>query len=83
LKTRFVALTAGLVKPSTLIWKGRSSTAPEIPPIEEKKDTPKATSGGSQKGASTPETGKVIAGTPPTYKGIERMMVSSLSIAYT
>jgi hypothetical protein len=46
LKIRLVGLTAGLTKPSTLIWKGRSRKAPETPPMEVKKDTTNATKGG-------------------------------------
>jgi hypothetical protein len=47
LKIRLVGLTAGLAKPSTLTWKGRSRKAPETPPIEVKNDTTKATTTGS------------------------------------
>jgi hypothetical protein len=60
LKTRLVELTAGLVKPSTLIWKGRIRKAPEMPPMEPKKETTKETTSGINGETSTPETGKCI-----------------------
>ena len=46
LYTKFVELTAGLVKPRTLIWKGRRMKAPDTPAIEVKVETTSATSGG-------------------------------------
>jgi hypothetical protein len=60
LKTRFVELTAGLVNPSTLIWKGRRRKAPEMPPMEVKKERLKETTRGIKGETSTPETGKYI-----------------------
>jgi len=60
LKIKLVGLTAGLVKPSTLIWKGRSKKAPDTPPIEVKNDTTKATRGGKKGLISTPEIAKCI-----------------------
>jgi hypothetical protein len=58
LYTKFVELTAGVVKPRTLIWNGRRRNAPETPPIEVKVDTTRATSGGTRNDVFTPETGK-------------------------
>jgi len=55
-----VALTEGVVKPRTLIWKGRIRKAPVIPAIEEKKEITKDTRGGISSEVSTPETGKRI-----------------------
>ncbi|MGO9122622.1 MAG: hypothetical protein ACLQPD_34025 [Desulfomonilaceae bacterium] len=60
LKTKFVGDTAGEVKPSTLTWKGKIRTAPEIPPMEVKKEIAKPTSGGIHAAVSTPDTEKVI-----------------------
>jgi hypothetical protein len=60
LKTRFVGVTAGLVKPSTLTWKGRIRKAPDIPPMEVKKEITIPTRGGIQIDISTPEIGKVM-----------------------
>ena len=61
LKTRFVGVTAGEVKPSTLTWKGRIRKAPERPPMDVKKEMISPTKGGTQKAVSTPDTGNVIA----------------------
>ena len=55
---KFVALTDGVTKPRTLIWKGRMRKAPVMPAMEEKKEIAKATSGGIKMEVSTPETGK-------------------------
>jgi hypothetical protein len=41
-----VALTDGLAKFRKLTWKGSSRKAPETPPMEVKKETTRATSGG-------------------------------------
>src|SRR3990172_8547406 len=46
LYTKFVELTAGLVKPSTLIWNGSRMNAPDTPAREVKAETTSATSGG-------------------------------------
>jgi len=56
-----VALTDGLVYPRTDIWKGKRRSAPEIPPIEAKKEIPKATRGGITGETSMPATGKYMA----------------------
>jgi hypothetical protein len=61
LKTRLVGVTAGLVKPRKLIWKGKMRKAPDMPPMEVKKEITSPTSGGTHKAVSTPETGKVIS----------------------
>ena len=58
LYTKLVALTAGEVKWRTLIWKGNSRKAPEIPPIDVNADTKKATRGGIISHVSTPEIAK-------------------------
>jgi hypothetical protein len=55
-----VGLTAGLVKPRKLTWKGSSKNAPETPPMDVKNETANATTGGSQSETSTPETEKTI-----------------------
>jgi hypothetical protein len=60
LYTKFVGLTAGLVKLRMLTWKGRSKKAPDTPPMEVKVDTTKATRAGMSGLTSTPETGKSI-----------------------
>jgi hypothetical protein len=60
LYTRFVGLTEGLVKWSTLTWKGSKRNAPDTPPMEVKKETPKATTKGTKGEISTPDTGKYI-----------------------
>jgi hypothetical protein len=57
LNTRLVALAEGLAKPSTLIWKGTSRKAPEMPTMLVQKLMAKAARGGSQSQVSTPETG--------------------------
>jgi hypothetical protein len=54
-----VDVTEGLVNPKTLIWNGSSKNAPEIPPMEVKKEMPKATRGGIRISVSTPERGNV------------------------
>jgi hypothetical protein len=46
LYTKLVELTAGLVKPSALIWNGSRMKAPETPAMEVKEETTNATSGG-------------------------------------
>jgi hypothetical protein len=46
LNRKLVAVTEGEVNPRTLIWKGSSKKAPEIPPMEVKNDIPNASSGG-------------------------------------
>jgi len=46
LKRWLVALTAGLLKPRKLTWKGKIRKAPDTPPIEVKKEITKATRGG-------------------------------------
>jgi hypothetical protein len=56
----FVALTAGLVKPSTLTWKGKSRKAPDTPPIEVKREIVNATAGGIQGLISMSAIGKYI-----------------------
>jgi hypothetical protein len=61
LKRWLVALTAGLVKPRTLIWKGRSKTAPDNPPIEVKREMANANTGGTHGLISMPATGKYIS----------------------
>ncbi len=66
LNTRFVGVTAGLVKPKTLIWKGKMRKAPDIPAIEVKNDMTSPTSGGTHRAVSTPETGNVITTSDPT-----------------
>ena len=43
-----------------LIWKGSKRKAPEIPPIEVKKEIVIATRGGNNTFVFTPETGKRI-----------------------
>jgi len=53
-----VGLTAGLAKPSTLTWNGRSKKAPETPPMEVKEETTRATRKGTAGFVSTPLTGK-------------------------
>jgi hypothetical protein len=63
LYTRLVGLTAGLVKLSTLTWKGRSKKAPDTPPMEVEVDTNTATRGGMRGLTSTPDTGKSMAAT--------------------
>ena len=60
LKTRLVGLTAGPVNPRKLIWKGSSRNAPETPPIDVKKETTNAATGGIQGDTSTPAMGKNI-----------------------
>jgi hypothetical protein len=60
LKRKFVALTDGVVKCRTLIWKGRSRNAPDNPPIDAKNDMTKATRGGMNTYVSTPEIGNTI-----------------------
>jgi hypothetical protein len=49
-----VALTEGFEYPKNVTWKGRRRKAPDTPPIEVKKETPKATKGGIQGATSTP-----------------------------
>jgi len=61
LKTILVGLTAGLVNPRTLIWNGSMRKAPDTPAIEVKKEITNATSGGSHKGVSTPDTEKWVS----------------------
>ena len=58
LNTKLVALTEGEVNWRKLIWKGRRRKAPETPPMEVKKETTKATSGGKKIQVVTPETPK-------------------------
>jgi hypothetical protein len=58
LYTKFVELTAGLVKPSTLIWKGSRIKAPDTPPMEVNAETTSATNGGRNTQVVTPDTGK-------------------------
>jgi hypothetical protein len=58
LYTRFVELTAGDVKPSALIWKGRRIIAPDTPAIDVNEDTRNATSGGRNTEVVTPDMGK-------------------------
>src|SRR3990172_4292693 len=58
LYTKFVELTAGLVKPRTLIWNGRRMKAPDTPAMEVKAETISATRGGMNIQVFTPETGK-------------------------
>jgi hypothetical protein len=60
LKIKLVGLTAGLVKPRMLTEKGSKRNAPETPPIEVKKETQKATSGGTNGDTSTPDSGKIM-----------------------
>src|SRR5574341_887547 len=60
LYTKFVELTAGLVKPRTLIWNGSRMNAPDTPAREVKADTTSATSGGRNTQVFTPDTGKNI-----------------------
>jgi hypothetical protein len=55
-----VALTEGEVKCRKLTWNGKTSTAPETPPMEVKKEIVKATSGGKNIHVFTPETGKYM-----------------------
>jgi hypothetical protein len=55
-----VELTAGLVNPRTLIWKGRRRNAPDTPPMDVKVETTRATRGGSNAQVFTPETGKRV-----------------------
>src|SRR5919112_1042536 len=55
---RLVGLTAGLVKPRTLTWKGNSRNAPETPAGAVRAETAKATSSGRRGLTSTPETGE-------------------------
>jgi len=52
-----VELTEGLVNPRILTWKGNKRKAPDTPPMEVKKETMKATSGGRKTHVFTPETG--------------------------
>jgi hypothetical protein len=59
LKIMLVGLTAGPVKFRTLTWKGRRRKAPETPAIDVKKEITRATRGGNQNGASTPDPGKM------------------------
>src|SRR5574341_292194 len=58
LYTKLVELTAGLVKPRTLIWNGSRMNAPDTPASEVKADTTSATSGGRNIQVFTPDTGK-------------------------
>jgi hypothetical protein len=58
LYTKLVALTEGLVKLRKLIWNGKRRKAPEIPPMDVKKDTTKATRGGINMYVLTPDIGK-------------------------
>jgi hypothetical protein len=44
----------------TLIWNGRRRKAPEMPPMEVKKDMISETSGGSSTFVVTPEMGNVM-----------------------
>jgi hypothetical protein len=55
-----VALTEGLVKFKTLIWNGNKRKAPEIPPMDVKKDTTIATRGGIHGPTSIPAVSKYI-----------------------
>jgi hypothetical protein len=64
-----VALTEGAVYPRKDIWKGRSRNAPETPPMEVKKDTTNAASGGSHRETSIPAVSKYIG--PPRFGGAE------------
>ena len=48
LNTKFVALTAGLVKSRMLIWSGKSKKAPEMPAIDVKNEMTRAATGGNQ-----------------------------------
>ncbi len=60
LYTKFVELTAGLVKPRTLIWKGRRMNAPDTPAMEVNDETANATSGGRNTHVATPDTGNSV-----------------------
>jgi hypothetical protein len=55
-----VALTAGVLNPRKLTWKGKIRKAPETPPIEVKKEITKATRGGIQGFISISAIGKYI-----------------------
>src|SRR5512147_892714 len=70
LKSWFVALTAGAVKPRTLIWKGRRRKAPDTPPVDVKSEMAKATRGGRNGETSTPEAGKCIGTSSPHHTGL-------------
>ncbi len=60
LKSWLVALTAGVLKPRKLTWKGKIRKAPDTPPIEVKKEITKATRGGIQGLTSISAIGKYI-----------------------
>jgi hypothetical protein len=49
-----VALTEGLTYPRKDIWKGSSRKAPEMPPMDVKKEIKKAIKGGIQMETSIP-----------------------------
>jgi hypothetical protein len=60
LKRWLVALAAGLLKPRKLTWKGKIRKAPDIPPIEVKKEIMKDIRGGTHGLISISATGKYI-----------------------
>ena len=70
LYTKFVELTAGLVNPRTLIWKGRSMNAPETPAMDVNEEMTKATRGGRKSHVSTPEMGNIVKRPSITVKSI-------------
>ena len=57
LYTKLVDETEGVMKWRTLTWYGNRKKAPETPPMDEKKETAKATSGGRNIQVCTPDTG--------------------------
>src|ERR687889_1942236 len=59
---RFVGLTAGLVKPKTLTWKGSSRNAPDTPAGVVRAETKKATSRGTSGLTSMPGPEKNMQG---------------------
>ena len=69
LNSWLVALTAGLVKPSTLIWNGSSRNAPETPPMEVKNEITNATSGGTSGETSTPDAAKCMSAARSSHGG--------------
>jgi hypothetical protein len=73
---RFVGLTAGLVKPNTLTWKGSSRNAPDTPAGAVSADTRKATSRGNSGLTSTPGPEKYIQGSGLYSNSAYKLMVN-------
>jgi hypothetical protein len=58
LKSWFVELTEGEVKPRKDTWNGKRRNAPETPPVEVNNEIAKATSGGTHGATSIPAVSK-------------------------